>query len=80
MDLVDLLTHDPDATETAYLSGGAAHPLALLTERTDLLDKLSGDHSDVTADVAAQIRRRPWSAWPHSTDWPHAPQFPPHRG
>ena len=58
MVLVDRLTHDPAATEMAYLSRCAAHPLALLIKRIDLLDKLSEDGSDVTADVVVQIRRQ----------------------
>jgi (p)ppGpp synthase/HD superfamily hydrolase len=58
IDLVDVLTHDPDVTEMEYLSRCAAHPQALLIKRLDVLDKLNADDSDVTADVAEQIGRQ----------------------
>jgi (p)ppGpp synthase/HD superfamily hydrolase len=58
MDLVDVLTHDPGATEREYLSRCAAHPQALPIKRSDLMDKLTANDADVPARVARQLQRQ----------------------
>jgi (p)ppGpp synthase/HD superfamily hydrolase len=80
MELVDVLTQDPEATEMEYLSRCAAHPLALLIKRIDLLDKLTSDDSEVTADVVAHLRSQARERLATLDHLAASRAIPPHRG
>jgi hypothetical protein len=57
VEIVDILTRRTGEPERSYLARCAAHPLAILIKRADLLDKLVADDVQVGAGDAEQLRR-----------------------
>jgi (p)ppGpp synthase/HD superfamily hydrolase len=58
VELVGLLTREPEESDFEYLARCASDPDALLIKRADLADRLMADDWNVTPATAARIRRQ----------------------